>query len=265
LRDEVTHENSADRLVKGRTHAIPKYEMLGMEDMRFTPGQMISANGFMRRRCVAAWGRRAAMEKNEQFVNFQGAEAAADYARREAAQIDEITGAKPKTASSAGDNAVNPGTRDAVNSSSGTGSGSSGSTGSAFGTSGSGSGGASSSGGSNGSGSGGGNGSNGSGGDGPDKPGSGGAGEGTLSNGKPVPEPSVKHKTQTGRVGDLKTTGEPNSSVDLIDKDGNLLQRRFYGPDGKAITDIDFQHGGGRHEFPHEHTWEWSQRHPQRD
>jgi hypothetical protein len=85
----------------------------------------------------------------------------------------EITGAKPKTASSAGDNAVNPGTRDAVNSSSGAGSGSSGSTGPAFGTSGSGSGGAGSSGGSSGSGSGGGNGSNGSGGDGPDKPGSG--------------------------------------------------------------------------------------------
>lgn len=86
----------------------------------------------------------------------------------------------------------------------------------------------------------------------------------TLPDGEAVPEPRTNHKTKTGRVGDLGAKGEPNSSEDLVDENRNLLQRRYYGSDGKAAYDIDFQHGNGdgSHTFPHKHEWDWGQKPP---
>jgi len=86
----------------------------------------------------------------------------------------------------------------------------------------------------------------------------------TLDDGKQVPQPRDKHKTKTGRVGDLGAKGEPNSSEDLVDENGELIQRRFYGPDGKVEYDIDFKHGNsdGSHNFPHRHDWDWNQNPP---
>lgn len=48
--------------------------------------------------------------------------------------------------------------------------------------------------------------------------------------------------------------------MDLLNSKGELKQRRYYGSDGKAQKDIDYQHGNnnGKHSFPHEHTWDWS-------
>lgn len=60
-----------------------------------------------------------------------------------------------------------------------------------------------------------------------------------------------------GRIGSLKKTGLPNTREDLYDQNGNLLQQRWYGPDGRAIWDRDWSHGGGKHEFPHDHYWIW--------
>ena len=40
-----------------------------------------------------------------------------------------------------------------------------------------------------------------------------------------VPEPLENHSMQTGKVGSLKAKGTPNSSIDLYNKDGDLLQR----------------------------------------
>ena len=59
----------------------------------------------------------------------------------------------------------------------------------------------------------------------------------------------------------LPTEGDPNSEQDLYDENGELKQKRFYGPDGKAERDIDYKHGGN-HDFPHEHTWDWSKNPP---
>ena len=51
----------------------------------------------------------------------------------------------------------------------------------------------------------------------------------------------------------------PNSSSDVLNKDGSVKQRRYYGPDGKPELDIDFNHQGQEtHVFPHSHTWDWS-------
>ncbi len=81
-----------------------------------------------------------------------------------------------------------------------------------------------------------------------------------------VIKPSNNHSATQGRIGSLKTKDKPNSSIDLYDKNGNLLQRRFYGKDGKATLDVDFSHGNGdgSHTFPHKHIWDWSKDYPQR-
>lgn len=54
----------------------------------------------------------------------------------------------------------------------------------------------------------------------------------------------------------LPTEGEPNSTKDLLNPDGTIKKKRYYGPNGKAIKDTDYSHPG-KHEFPHNHDWEW--------
>ena len=54
----------------------------------------------------------------------------------------------------------------------------------------------------------------------------------------------------------LAFKGEPNSSVDLYDKNRNLKQRRFYDEEGYAEYDIDYNHGEEmNHIFPHRHYY----------
>ena len=53
----------------------------------------------------------------------------------------------------------------------------------------------------------------------------------------------------------LPKTGEPNSSQVLLNPDGTPKQKRWYGPDGNAIRDRDYNHSG-EEEFPHDHVWE---------
>ena len=51
----------------------------------------------------------------------------------------------------------------------------------------------------------------------------------------------------------------PNSRIDMYDEWGNLIQQRWFGPDGRAIRDRDWQHWGkNSHVFPHDHIWDWS-------
>lgn len=49
------------------------------------------------------------------------------------------------------------------------------------------------------------------------------------------------------------------SDRDLLNPDGTIKQRRYYGPDGRATKDTDYNHSDdGTHEFPHDHEWDWS-------
>lgn len=57
-----------------------------------------------------------------------------------------------------------------------------------------------------------------------------------------------------GRLGDLKTEGKPNSRADLYNKNGEKIQSRWYGPDGKVTHNRDYIHGG-KWPFPHDHEW----------
>jgi len=56
---------------------------------------------------------------------------------------------------------------------------------------------------------------------------------------------------------DLPTTGNPNTSRVKRDNKGNIIQRRFYGPDGKAIKNVDREAHHG-HPSPHIHDWDWA-------
>jgi hypothetical protein len=55
----------------------------------------------------------------------------------------------------------------------------------------------------------------------------------------------------------LPTTGNPNTSRELRNDDGDLIQRRFYGGDGKAIKNVDYDHDHGSGQ-PHAHDWDWT-------
>ncbi len=59
----------------------------------------------------------------------------------------------------------------------------------------------------------------------------------------------------------LPTVGNPNTSIEERDKDGNVTTRRYFGGDGRAILDIDFDHDHGDG-VPHAHDWDWTQRYP---
>ena len=84
--------------------------------------------------------------------------------------------------------------------------------------------------------------------------------EKAKKDGKQAPNHSTKKQKSEKDNTNLPTESEPNSSMDLLNSKGELKQRRYYGSDGKAQKDIDYQHGNnnGKHSFPHEHTWDWS-------
>ena len=71
--------------------------------------------------------------------------------------------------------------------------------------------------------------------------------------------PSAKHTITEKNPG---YKGEPNTSVDILDSKGEVTTRRWFGPDGKATRDVDFdQHGNPKEhpEAPHEHTWTYGE------
>ena len=55
--------------------------------------------------------------------------------------------------------------------------------------------------------------------------------------------------------------GPPNTRTDLynIDNPKELLQQRWYGPDGRNLWDRDWKHNDSHHNhtFPHDHYWDW--------
>ena len=54
--------------------------------------------------------------------------------------------------------------------------------------------------------------------------------------------------------------GKPNSSIDILNKKGEVILRRWFDSDGKAYRDVDMTNHGNpaKHpEWPHEHIWEY--------
>jgi len=62
--------------------------------------------------------------------------------------------------------------------------------------------------------------------------------------------------------------GKPNSRTDYYDSvTEELLQQRWYGPDGKAILNRDWKHNDSNktHKFPHDHPWDWTKISPRQN
>ena len=83
--------------------------------------------------------------------------------------------------------------------------------------------------------------------------------DGAINNGQPLNKHQIIKDPQN-----FKAKEQPaNSSADLLNPDGSVKRRRYYGADGNAKMDIDFNHtDDGTHEFPHIHIWDWSQKKP---
>jgi hypothetical protein len=78
--------------------------------------------------------------------------------------------------------------------------------------------------------------------------------------------PSAIHSVTTDRSLPLKGQ-PPNSSMDKVDANGNVITRRYYDSEGKAKLDVDnTDHGNPKFhsEVPHEHHWDWSTNPPTR-
>ena len=76
--------------------------------------------------------------------------------------------------------------------------------------------------------------------------------------------PSINHTIVTENPG---TNGTPNSSVDILDKNGNISTRRWYDSNGNAYRDVDMTNHGNpktHSEYPHEHIWDWTDGNPKR-
>ena len=58
----------------------------------------------------------------------------------------------------------------------------------------------------------------------------------------------------------LPPTGKPGSSQTLPNPDGTPKQKRWYGQDGNAVRDRDYNHPGKDISFPHDHEWKNGQR-----
>lgn len=70
--------------------------------------------------------------------------------------------------------------------------------------------------------------------------------------------PSSNHKTVPKNPG---PKGTPNSSIDILDRRGNIATRRWYDSNGNAYRDVDLTNHGNpsmHPEYPHVHTWDWS-------
>lgn len=73
-------------------------------------------------------------------------------------------------------------------------------------------------------------------------------------------KPSGGFKNQMGRVGSLPRIWKPNTRIDLYDENGALLQQGWYDAEAKIIWYRDWTHGGGKHEWPHDHCVDWTNR-----
>lgn len=61
--------------------------------------------------------------------------------------------------------------------------------------------------------------------------------------------------------------GKPNSTVDVLAKDGTIKTRREFDNNGRALRDVDYtDHGNAKRHpnVPHEHIWNWSTGTPRR-
>ncbi len=70
-----------------------------------------------------------------------------------------------------------------------------------------------------------------------------------------------------GSSGNSNLSGNPRSSKDLENREGETKTRRYYDNTGKADEDIDYTNHGypkTHSKVPHRHKWDWSKGYPER-
>ena len=70
---------------------------------------------------------------------------------------------------------------------------------------------------------------------------------------------SIVYATTKAKPSSLPKTGDPGTSRTLPNPDGTPKQKRWYGPDGNAERDRDYNHPGS-FPFPHDHEWKDGER-----
>ena len=70
-------------------------------------------------------------------------------------------------------------------------------------------------------------------------------------------KPSGGVEKWIGRVGDLTRIWKPNSRLDIYNETEKLLQQGWYDPVALIEWGRDWAHGGGEHDFPHDHYFDW--------
>jgi hypothetical protein len=78
---------------------------------------------------------------------------------------------------------------------------------------------------------------------------------------KPEPKPKPKPAQAGGRT--PAQGQEPGSTTEFPAEGGGKTVRR-YGPDGRAVTDVDYGHDHGAGD-PHVHDWDWDKKRPRQD
>lgn len=82
-------------------------------------------------------------------------------------------------------------------------------------------------------------------------------------------KPSGGIKSVVGKIGDLPRMGTSNTRTDLYNEQGELIQQRWYGPDGRAMWNRDWKHKDSNsqkpHKFPHDHPWDYNKKNPRED
>jgi hypothetical protein len=80
-------------------------------------------------------------------------------------------------------------------------------------------------------------------------------------------KPSGGIQNVIGRLGSLARWGKPNTRYDLRNHKGELIQQRWYGPDGWVLWNRDYKHPDITKtlKFPHDHKWDMDDKNgPQR-
>ena len=65
-------------------------------------------------------------------------------------------------------------------------------------------------------------------------------------------------KFKNYRRGDLPPNSLPDSWQEKRDDNNTLLQRRYYGADGRAQLNVDYGHDHSGAGDPHAHDWNWN-------
>lgn len=69
-------------------------------------------------------------------------------------------------------------------------------------------------------------------------------------------KPSGGINKSVGKLGSLDRRGTPNTRTDLYNENGEIIQQRWYDPNGWAIHNRDYTHAYPR---PHDHYWNWDE------